>query len=102
MRKHLAHEFVHSDAELYDQFFREVFKNWSSDERSNPAPIWREAKFAETSIQVGVLRVNHPEPGNGDVIPNFCCRPLTLPARLPCSSSRQRNSKDHSHSYYKV
>ncbi|RSL98833.1 hypothetical protein CEP52_010107 [Fusarium oligoseptatum] len=52
MRKHLAHEFVHSDAELYDQFFREVFKNWSSDERSNPAPIWREAKFAETSIQV--------------------------------------------------
>ncbi|EEU47212.1 uncharacterized protein NECHADRAFT_77437 [Fusarium vanettenii 77-13-4] len=47
-----------------------VFKNWSSNQRSNPAPVWRDPKFSETSIEVGVLGVNHPEPGS-DIIPEI-------------------------------
>ncbi|KAL2690078.1 hypothetical protein Neosp_004146 [[Neocosmospora] mangrovei] len=51
MRKHLPQERVHSDAVLYNQFLREVFRNGSSVTKSNPKPIWRDPKFKETSIE---------------------------------------------------
>lgn len=57
MHKHTAHEFAYDDSQLHDQFLREVFKNWASNYRQQPFP-----KFLETSIQVGMLEVNNPEP----------------------------------------
>ncbi|KAI8721793.1 hypothetical protein NCS52_00321800 [Fusarium sp. LHS14.1] len=84
MRKHLPQERVYSDAVMYNQFLREVFRNWSSVTKSNPKPIWRDPKFKETSIEVGVLRVNHPEPGS-DAIPELplsAARAAGAPAML--------------------
>ncbi|KAJ4311491.1 hypothetical protein N0V84_010409 [Fusarium piperis] len=80
-REHMAHEFVHHVTQLYDQFLRAIFKNWSSNTRRNPPPTWIEPKFSETSVQVGVLAVNHPEPGSGGVIP-----------RLPVSPARSASA----------
>ncbi|RSL58645.1 hypothetical protein CEP51_014051 [Fusarium floridanum] len=98
MRKHMAHEFAHSGTELYDQFLREAFKNWSSNERSNPAPVWRDVKFTETSIQVGVLRDHHPEPGSGGVIPQLPL-PSARAAGAPAMLSLTLNLDEESYAF---
>ncbi|RSL61920.1 hypothetical protein CEP54_006012 [Fusarium duplospermum] len=94
MRKHIEQGQVHSDAVLYDQFLREVFKNWSSNQRSNPAPIWWEPKFNETSIEVGVLRVNHPEPGSAVIpeLPVSSARAAGAPAMLGLTLNLEEGS----------
>ncbi|RSL47181.1 hypothetical protein CEP53_010040 [Fusarium sp. AF-6] len=75
-----------------------IFKNWSSNEHSNPAPVWRDVRFTETSIQVGVLRDHHPEPGSGGVIPQLPL-PSARAAGAPAMLSLTLNLDEESYAF---
>ncbi|RSL61915.1 hypothetical protein CEP54_006018 [Fusarium duplospermum] len=58
---HADHEVHGSGSRLYQEFFRLIFRESSED--GNGAPLqWRKRTFYDTSLKVGVLDKDHPEP----------------------------------------
>ncbi|RSL47174.1 hypothetical protein CEP53_010027 [Fusarium sp. AF-6] len=56
---HAGHEVYGSRSRLYQEFFR---REWSSEDRNGAPPQRRERTFHDTSLKVGVLDKDHPEP----------------------------------------
>ncbi|KAM6523296.1 hypothetical protein FSOLCH5_003915 [Fusarium solani] len=51
-----------SRSRLYREFFRLIFRDWTSEDGNGAPPEWRERSFHDRSLKVGALRENHPEP----------------------------------------
>ncbi|KAI8721792.1 hypothetical protein NCS52_00321700 [Fusarium sp. LHS14.1] len=57
-----GHDVVGSRGQMYVDFFREIFRDWTSEDGIGAPPEWRERTFHDTNVMVDVLTRDHPEP----------------------------------------
>ncbi|RSL99165.1 hypothetical protein CDV31_012287 [Fusarium ambrosium] len=69
---HAGHEDHGGGSRLYQEFFRLIFREWSSENKNGAPPQWLERTFHDTSLKVGVLDKDQPEP-------NTTCRRINQP-----------------------
>lgn len=87
---HEGHEVEGTRRQPYREFFRLVFRDWSSEDDIGARPQWRGRSFHDTSVKVGVLatdhpttrrRVNQPPDSNAPLIPPFVIETLDIPTK---------------------
>ncbi|KAL2690077.1 hypothetical protein Neosp_004145 [[Neocosmospora] mangrovei] len=57
-----GHDVEGGRGQMYVDFFREIFRDWTSEDGSGAPPEWRERTFHDTNVMVGILARDHPEP----------------------------------------
>lgn len=57
-----GHDVVGSRGQMYVDFFREIFRDWTTEDGIGAPPEWRERTFHDTNVMVGTLARDHPEP----------------------------------------